>query len=107
MLALSLCATPLAWAEDQAAVAIYQHLVEIGDGQYELRALSLSVAAGPAAMASVATISDPSGQIPEGISFAAAGPDAGSLPQLVIDTPGWEVVREDGSNVQLPPPPQE
>ena len=104
MLALSLCATPLAWAEDQAAVAIYQHLVEIGDGQFELRALSLSVAAGPAAMASVATISDPGGQL--GISFASAGPDAGSLPQLVIDTP-WDVDREDGSNVQRPNPSQD
>ena len=108
ILALALGATAPAWAEDQSAVAIYQHLVETSPGQFELRALSLSVAAGPAATASVATISDAGGQLHRGISFATAGPDVGSLSQLVIDTPvGWVVDREDGSNVQRPNPSQD
>ncbi|MFB1487274.1 MULTISPECIES: hypothetical protein [unclassified Thiocapsa] len=97
-------AAPAPSADPEVAVVLYQDLIEVAPGEFQVRGLSLSAAFGPTANASVTTISDPEGQVIMGFTSAVAGPDvrANSLPKVTVPE-GWTVETQVGQSVTPPP----
>lgn len=90
--------------EPQTGVAIFQHLIETVPGQFEVRAFSLSAAAGTNATATVTTFTDADGTFQRGVTAAAAGAGVNREAPFRVSAPeGWAVETPVGQSLPSAP----